>query len=139
MRIDTSFSRSPSTTRDFLGEPMSRDRYSRASHASRVRDVTWISASQPSQYPATQTPQTPNWHSTPVMRPAPHTAHATLSDTEEYMTVGIEVTGADEENGYGSSEGHERKPQGKKTFYGGIMNGLKSIPRVMSRGRLNSK
>ncbi|KAG1847105.1 hypothetical protein C8R48DRAFT_779312 [Suillus tomentosus] len=142
IRIDTSFSRSPSTTRDFLGEPVPRDRYSRASHASRVRDVTWISASQPSQYPATQTPQTPqihNWHSTPVMRPAPHTAQATLSDTEEYMTVGIEVTGADEENGYGSSEGHERKPQGKKTFYGGIMNGLKSIPRVMSRGRLNSK
>ncbi|KIK37365.1 hypothetical protein CY34DRAFT_15752 [Suillus luteus UH-Slu-Lm8-n1] len=141
IRIDTSFSRSASTTRDFLGEPMPRDRHSRTSHASRVRDVTWISASQPSQYPATQTPQTPHWqHSTPIMRPALHTAQPTLSDSDyEYMTVGIDDTGADEENGYGSSEGHERKPQGRKKFYGGFMNGLKSLPRVMSRGRLNSK
>jgi len=142
IRIDTSFSRSPSTTRDFLAEPNPRDRYSRASHnTSRVRDVTWISGSQPSQYPAAQTPPTPHWqHSTPVIRPALHTAQATLSDSEyEYMTVGIDDAGADEENGHGSSEGHERKPQGKKKFYGGFMNGLKSIPRVMSRGRLNSK
>ncbi|KAG2134693.1 hypothetical protein BD769DRAFT_1353059, partial [Suillus cothurnatus] len=142
IRIDTSFSRSPSTTRDFLAEPNPRDRYSRASHnTSRVRDITWISGSQPSQYPAAQTPPTPHWqHSTPVIRPALHTAQATLSDSEyEYMTVGIDDAGADEENGHGSSEGHERKPQGKKKFYGGFMNGLKSIPRVMSRGRLNSK
>ncbi|KAG1850804.1 hypothetical protein DFJ58DRAFT_842305 [Suillus subalutaceus] len=48
----------------------------------------------------------------------------------EYMTVGIDDTGADEENGYGSSEGHERKPQGKKKFYGGFMNGLKRISLV---------
>jgi hypothetical protein len=143
IRIDTSFSRPVSSTRDFLGalgaEPLPRDRYSRASHTSRARDVTWISASQPSQYPATQTPQTPRWQSTPVQRPTPalHTTPPTLSDSDEYMTVDIE-SGAEEEK-YGFSEGHERKLHGRKKFYGGFMSGLKSIPRVMSRGRLNSK
>ncbi|KAG1730539.1 uncharacterized protein EDB91DRAFT_1022889, partial [Suillus paluster] len=139
-RIDTSFSRPGSATRDFLGtEPMPRDRYSRASHASRVRDVTWISASQPSQYPATQTPQTPRWHhSTPVLRTVPNTTQPTLSDSDEYMTVDIE-TNVEEEKGYRFAEGSERKPNGKKKFYGGFMDGLKSLPRVMSRGRLNSK
>ena len=139
IRIDTSFSRPVSSTRDFLGaDSLPRDRYSRASHASR-RDVTWISASQPSQYPATQTPQTPRWQSTPVQRPPPalHKTPPTLSDSDEYMTVDIE-SGVEEEK-YGLSEGHERKLQGKNRFYGGIMSGLRSIPRVMSRGRLNLK
>lgn len=141
IRIDTSFPRPVSSTRDFLGaDSLPRDRYSRASHASRARDVTWISASQPSQYPATQTPQTPQprWQSTPV-RPTPalHTTPPTLSDSDEYMTVDIESNA--EEEKYGFSEGNERKMHGRKKFYGGFMSGLKSIPRVMSRGRLNSK
>ncbi|OAX33174.1 hypothetical protein K503DRAFT_775892 [Rhizopogon vinicolor AM-OR11-026] len=139
IRIDTSFSRPVSSTRDFLGAE-SLPRYSRASHASRARDVTWISASQPSQYPATQTPQTPQprWQSTPV-RPTPalHTTPPTLSDSDEYMTVDIESNA--EEEKYVFNEGHERKLHGRKKFYGGFMSGLKSIPRVMSRGRLNSK
>lgn len=140
IRIDTSFSRPVSSTRDFLGaDSLPRDRYSRASHASRARDVTWISASQPSQYPATQTPQTPRWQSTPVQRPPPalHTTPPTLSDSDEYMTVDIE-SGVEEEK-YGLSEDNVRKLHGRKKFYGGFMSGLKSIPRVMSRGRLNSK
>ncbi|KAF9218565.1 hypothetical protein BS17DRAFT_811614 [Gyrodon lividus] len=154
IRIDTSFTRPQSGGRDFLTEPVPRDRYSRHSGQTppRVRDVTWISTSQ-SQIPSTHThtPQTPR-HMPPigfqqVRAPTPvlrKSAQTTVSESDieaEYMTVSVDDR--DECNykghGYGFSEVVAMPTNAKsekKNFVGGFVSGLRRLPKVMSKSRL---
>lgn len=154
IRIDTSFTSRPhSGGRDFLAEPIPRDRYSRHSGQAqpRVRDVTWISTSQ-SQLPSTHThtPQTPRYvpppgfqHTrtpTPVLRKSAPTITESELDAE-YMTVSVDDR--DECNypghGYGFSEVMPVATNGKsekKNFVGGFVSGLRRLPKVMSKSRL---
>ncbi|KAG9310083.1 hypothetical protein JVU11DRAFT_9692 [Chiua virens] len=152
IRIDTSFTRPHSSGRDFLAEPAPRDRYSRHSSQTqpRVRDVTWISTSQ-SQAPSAHTPQTPRYvpppgfqqtrTPTPVLRKSAPTI--TESDLDaEYMTVSVDDRDECQYqgHGYGSSGvmpvAANGKSEKKNNFVGGFVNGLRRIPKVMSKSRL---
>ncbi|KAH7883129.1 hypothetical protein F5I97DRAFT_1779801, partial [Phlebopus sp. FC_14] len=151
LRLDTSFTRPMSAGRDFLGDSLPRDRYSRHSSqaAPRVRDVTWISTSQ-SQVPSTHThtPQSTRYIAPafqPVRAPTPvvRKSAPTISESEldaEYMTVSVndrDYTGHG--HGYGFSDIVPVAANGKsekKTFVGGFVSGLRRLPKVMSKGRL---
>lgn len=151
IRIDTSFTRPHSGGRDFLGEPIPRDRYSRHSGQTqpRVRDVTWISSPQ-SQHPSTHThtSQTPRYAppsgfqqtrtSTPVLRKSAPTITESELDAE-YMTVSMDDR--DQCNyGHGFSEvmpvATNGKSEKKNNFVGGFVSGLRRLPKVMSKSRL---
>lgn len=153
IRIDTSFTRPLSGGRDFLAENIPRDRYSRHSGQTqpRVRDVTWISTSQP-QLPQTHThtPQTPRYipppgfQQTRIPTPVLRKSAPTITESEldaEYMTVSVDDR--DECNyrghGYGFSEVMPVATNGKsekKNFVGGFVSGLRRLPKVMSKNRL---
>ena len=153
IRVDTGFTRPHSGGRDFFAEPVSRDRYSRHSGQppSRVRDVTWISTSH-SQHPSThtQTSQAPRYvpptgfqptrTPTPVLRRSAPTITESELDAE-YMTVSVDDR--DECNyqghGYGFSEVMPvvtNEKSEKRNFVGGFVNGLRRLPKVMSKSRL---
>ena len=155
MRIDTSFTRPHSSGRDFLGEPIPRDRYSRhsgqASQAPFRRDVTWVSTSQ-SHLPSvhTHTPQTPRYAPpsfqqtrtpTPVFRKSAPTITESELDAE-YMTVSVDDRDEDHypRHGYGFSEvvpvAANGKSEKKNNFVGGFVSGLRRLPKVMSKSRL---
>lgn len=155
IRIETSFTR-PQSGRDFLGEPVPRDRYSRHSGQppSRVRDVTWISTSH-SHLPSTHThtPQTPRYappafQQTRTPTPVLRKSAPTITDSEldaEYMTVSVDDRDEfhHQVNGNGHRHGvSEEVPVAtngkseKKNFVGGFVNGLRRLPKVMSKSRL---
>ncbi|KAN0094341.1 hypothetical protein V8E55_002628 [Tylopilus felleus] len=147
------FPRPHSGGRDFLAEPVPRDRYSRHSGqpSSRVRDVTWISTPQSQLISAhSHTPQTPPYvpptgmqHTstpTPVLRQSAPTITESELDAE-YMTVSV---GNRDEcqyegHGYGFNEVVPAATDGKsekKNFVGGFVSGLRRLPKVMSKSRL---
>ncbi|KAF8126695.1 hypothetical protein EV363DRAFT_1347128 [Boletus edulis] len=158
IRIDTSFTHPHSGGRDFLAEPVPRDRYSRHSGQapSRIRDITWISTSQ-SQLPSTytHTPQTPRYvppsgfqqartPTPPVLRKsAPTITESELELDAEYMTVSVDDRDECQYqgHGYGFSEvmpmpvATNGKSE-KKNFVGGFVSGLRRLPKVMSKNRL---
>ncbi|KAH7910207.1 hypothetical protein BJ138DRAFT_1153468 [Hygrophoropsis aurantiaca] len=151
IRIDPNYApRSPSDYRDYQPEP-------RRQSQTRIRDVTWISH-QPS---SAHTPQTPRWipppQPIPIPTPPADHVHNTISrpQTEsdwldEFMTVtaGGEIEGerhmhefqedgmVHPEMGYGFSE--ERKGE-SRNFVGGFVNGLRRLPKIMSKGRLRDR
>ncbi|KAF8552123.1 hypothetical protein OG21DRAFT_1486465 [Imleria badia] len=160
IRVDTSFNRSLSGGRDFLGEPVPRDRYSRHSGQapSRVRDVTWVSTSQ-SHLPSTHThtPQTPRYGPpptfqqtrtpTPVLRKsAPTITESDLELDAEYMTVSVDDRDDFQYQGNGHGHGHgfsetvvpvaANGKSEKRNFVGGFVSGLRRLPKVISKGRL---
>ena len=165
VRIDTSFTRPHSGGRDFLAEPIPRDRYSRhsAQAPSRygVRDVTWISTSQ-SHLPSTHThtPQTPRYAPpsfqqtrtpTPVLRKSAPTITESELDAE-YMTVSVddrdEFHYQGQGNGHGHGHGHGHgfsevnqvvpvAANGKSEKKNNFVGGfLRRLPKVMSKSRL---
>lgn len=154
IRIDTSFTRPHSGGRDFLAEPIPRDRYSRHSGQSqpRVRDVTWISTSQPQLASThTHTPQnaryTPPGGFQPARTPTPvlRKSAPTITESEldaEYMTVSVDDR--DECNYQGHGHGlsgvmpmaTNGKSEKKNNLVGGFVNGLRRLPKVMSKTRL---
>ncbi|KIJ64870.1 hypothetical protein HYDPIDRAFT_167649 [Hydnomerulius pinastri MD-312] len=155
LRLDTSFLRPQSGGRDFLAEPLPRDRYSRHSSQTqpRVRDVTWISTSQP-QIPSTHThtPQTPRYAPPPVFQqvraptPVMRKSAPTITESEldaEYMTVSVDDREACNYEGHGhgfsdvapvpiAANGKSEK----KKLMGGFVSGLRRLPKVMSKSRL---
>lgn len=153
IRIDTSLTRPLSGGRDFPAES-SRDRYSRQSgqtQGRRTQDVTWISASH-SQGPSTHThtPQTTRYIPPPgfqqVRTPTPvlHRSGPTSDSDVDYFNVTLEEgrDGCDDEgdgHGYGFSEVAPPEihcKSEKRNLVGGIFNGLRRLPKVMSRSRL---
>ncbi|KAI6039934.1 hypothetical protein EDC04DRAFT_1590370 [Pisolithus marmoratus] len=150
IRIDTSFTSPQNGGRDFVPES-SRDRYSRQSSQARARDVTWISASH-SQLPSAQThtPQTTRYIPPPgfqqVRTPTPvlHRSGPTSDSDVDYFNVTMEDgrDGCDDDgdrHGYGFSEvvpPENPCKSEKRNFVGGFVNGLRRLPKVMSRSRL---
>ncbi|KAI5984048.1 hypothetical protein EDD15DRAFT_2177766, partial [Pisolithus albus] len=150
IRIDTSFTRPQSGGRDIPTES-SRDRYSRQSNQTRARDVTWISANY-SQVPSshTHTPQTTRYIPPPgfqqVRTPTPvlHRSGPTSDSDVDYFNVTLEEgrDGCDDDgdgHGYGFSEVAPPEihcKSEKRNFVGGFVNGLRRLPKVMSRSRL---
>ncbi|KIK11484.1 hypothetical protein PISMIDRAFT_19491, partial [Pisolithus microcarpus 441] len=150
IRIDTSFTRPQSGGRDFPTES-SRDRYSRQSNQTRARDVTWISANY-SQVPSshTHTPQTTRYIPPPgfqqVRTPTPvlHRSGPTSDSDVDYFNVTLEEgrDGCDDDgDGHGYRFSEVVPPEThckseKRNFVGGFVNGLRRLPKVMSRSRL---
>ncbi|EGN95190.1 hypothetical protein SERLA73DRAFT_187518, partial [Serpula lacrymans var. lacrymans S7.3] len=149
-RIDTSFNQRP--IEDYYSsDAIARNHRTSSSRQGRVRDVTWISTTQPSAsiyppsnlndpqvYPGPPPPPQPiSGMPTPVIGAQSNIPPSESDWDAEYMTVDADLD-PDEGYGYGYSEQSKRRG-GAKTFVGGFVSGLKRLPKAMSKGRLHDR